>query len=192
MGVRLCVGLGNPGIEYAMTRHNVGWLAIDTLLERLKGDETCEYRFSGMLWGPFNIESEKVYLLKPLTYMNLSGRSVAQAAKGLSVKTSDILVVYDDVNLPFGKLRLRAKGSAGGHNGMASVIAALGTLEIPRLRIGTGKGEPTEDLVSFVLSPFDDDEIRILPEILERAARAIVAWVTLDIERAISYANSSL
>ncbi len=192
MGVRLCVGLGNPGIEYAMTRHNVGWLAIDALLKRLGAEGVCEYRFSGMLWGPFNIESEKVYLLKPLTYMNLSGHSVAQAAKGLSVKTSDILVVYDDVNLPFGKLRLRAKGSAGGHNGMASVIAALGTLEIPRLRIGTGKGEPTEDLISFVLSPFDDDEMKVLPEILDRAAKAVVAWVTLDMERAISYANSSL
>jgi len=102
------------------------------------------------------------------------------------------LIVYDDIYLPFGKLRLRAKGSAGGHNGMASVIGALGTLEIPRLRIGTGREEPIEDLIGFVLSPFDEEEMKALPDVLERAAKAILAWVTMDIEHAISYVNSSL
>lgn len=192
MGVRLCVGLGNPGVEYAITRHNIGWLAVDSLLEKLKSGASYEYRYRGMIWGPFDVEDEKVYLLKPLTFMNLSGRSVAQAARELEVGISDILIIYDDVDLPFGKLRLRAKGSAGGHKGMASVIAALGTLEVPRLRVGIGKETPAQDLVAFVLSSFDEDEMESLPEILERAAKAVLAWIVLDIERAISYVNSGL
>lgn len=192
MGVRLCVGLGNPGAKYGMTRHNVGWLAMDTLLEKLNKFASFEYRCSGMISGPFEVEGERVYLLKPLTFMNLSGRSVVQAKRELNIDNNNILIVYDDIYLPFGRLRLRAKGSAGGHNGMASVIGALGTLEIPRLRIGTGREEPIEDLIGFVLSPFDEEEMKALPDVLERAAKAILAWVTMDIEHAISYVNSSL
>ena len=142
MGVRLCVGLGNPGVEYAITRHNIGWLVVDSLLETLKSGASYEYRYRGMIWGPFDVEDEKVYLLKPLTFMNLSGRSVAQAARELEVGISDILIIYDDVDLPFGKLRLRAKGSAGGHKGMASVIAALGTLRCRGLELESGKKRP--------------------------------------------------
>lgn len=192
MGVRLCVGLGNPGAKYGMTRHNVGWLAMDALLEKLNKFAGFQYRYNGMIWGPFDVEGERVYLLKPLTFMNLSGRSVVQAKRELNIDNNNILIVYDDICLPFGKLRLRAKGSAGGHNGMASVIGALGTLEIPRLRIGTGGEEPIEDLIGFVLSPFDEEEMKALPDVLERAAKAILAWVTMDIEHAISYVNSSL
>ncbi len=192
MGVRLCVGLGNPGAKYGMTRHNVGWLAMDALLEKLNKFAGFQYRCNGMIWGPFDVEGERVYLLKPLTFMNLSGRSVVQAKRELNIDNNNILIVYDDICLPFGKLRLRAKGSAGGHNGMASVIGALGTLEIPRLRIGTGGWEPIEDLIGFVLSPFDEEEMKALPNVLERAAKAILAWVTMDIEHAISYVNSSL
>lgn len=192
MGVRLCVGLGNPGAKYGMTRHNVGWLAMDALLEKLNKFAGFQYRCNGMMWGPLDVEGERVYLLKPLTFMNLSGRSVVQAKRELNIDNNNILIVYDDIYLPFGKLRLRAKGSAGGHNGMASVIGALGTLEIPRLRIGTGREEPIEDLIGFVLSPFDEEEMKALPDVLERAAKAILAWVTMDIEHAISYVNSSL
>lgn len=192
MGVRLCVGLGNPGAKYGMTRHNVGWLAMDALLEKLNKFAGFQYRYNGMIWGPFDVEGERVYLLKPLTFMNLSGRSVVQAKRELNIDNNNILIVYDDIYLPFGKLRLRAKGSAGGHNGMASVIGALGTLEIPRLRIGTGREEPIKDLIGFVLSPFDEEEMKALPDVLERAAKAILAWVTMDIEHAISYVNSSL
>ena len=192
MGVRLCVGLGNPGAKYGMTRHNVGWLAMDALLEKLNKFAGFQYRYNGMIWGPFDVEGERVYLLKPLTFMNLSGRSVVQAKRELNIDNNNILIVYDDICLPFGKLRLRAKGSAGGHNGMASVIGALGTLEIPRLRIGTGREEPIKDLIGFVLSPFDEEEMKALPDVLERAAKAILAWVTMDIEHAISYVNSSL
>ncbi|MEN2996017.1 MAG: aminoacyl-tRNA hydrolase [Acetomicrobium sp.] len=192
MGVRLCVGLGNPGAKYGMTRHNVGWLAMDALLEKLNKFAGFQYRCNGMIWGPFDVEEERVYLLKPLTFMNLSGRSVVQAKRELNIDNNNILIVYDDIYLPFGKLRLRAKGSAGGHNGMASVIGALGTLEIPRLRIGTGREEPIKDLIGFVLSPFDEEEMKALPDVLERAAKAILAWVTMDIEHAISYVNSSL
>jgi len=175
-----------------MTRHNVGWLAIDALLEKLNKFAGFQYRCSGMIWGPFDVEGERVYILKPLTFMNLSGRSVIQAKRELNIDINDILIVYDDIYLPFGKLRLRAKGSAGGHNGMASVIGALGTMEIPRLRIGTGREELIEDLIGFVLSPFDEEEMKALPDVLERAAKAILAWVTMDIDHAISYVNSSL
>ncbi|MBC7323029.1 MAG: peptidyl-tRNA hydrolase, partial [Acetomicrobium sp.] len=114
MGVRLCVGLGNPGAKYGMTRHNVGWLALDALLEKLNKFAGFEYRCNGMIWGPFAVEGERVYLLKPLTFMNLSGRSVVQAKRELNIDNNNILIVYDDIYLPFGKLRLRAKGSAGG------------------------------------------------------------------------------
>ena len=191
MSLRLCVGLGNPGPRYAMTRHNMGWLAIDALLEHLKVSTEATFACSAMLWGPLSWKEKELVLLKPVTYMNLSGKAVKAASARFRIPAEHILVIYDDVALPFGRLRLRAAGSAGGHHGMASVLGAMGTLTVPRLRIGIGS--PADgDVASWVLSDFADEELAQLPEVMGRCVQAVEAWLSMDMERAISYVNDKL
>ncbi len=191
MSLCLCVGLGNPGPRYAMTRHNMGWLAIDALLEHLKVSTEATFACSAMLWGPLSWKEKELVLLKPVTYMNLSGKAVKAASARFRVPAEHILVIYDDVALPFGRLRLRAAGSAGGHHGMASVLGAMGTLTVPRLRIGIGS--PADgDVASWVLSDFSDEELAQLPEVMGRCVQAVEAWLSMDMERAISYVNDKL
>lgn len=191
MSLRLCVGLGNPGPRYAMTRHNMGWLAIDALLEHLGVSTRAALACSAMLWGPLSWKEKELVLLKPVTYMNLSGKAVKAASARFRIPAECILVIYDDVALPFGRLRLRAAGSAGGHHGMASVLGAMGTLTVPRLRIGIGS--PADgDVASWVLSDFADEELAQLPEVMGRCVQAVEAWLSMDMERAISYVNDKL
>lgn len=191
MSLRLCVGLGNPGPRYAMTRHNMGWLAIDALLEHLGVSTEVAFACSAMLWGPLSWKEKELVLLKPVTYMNLSGKAVKAASARFRIPAEHILVIYDDVALPFGRLRLRAAGSAGGHHGMASVLGAMGTLTVPRLRIGIGS--PADgDVASWVLSDFADEELAQLPEVMGRCVQAVEAWLSMDMERAISYVNDKL
>ena len=187
--MKIVAGLGNPGPEYVFSRHNAGWLVIDHIQNRL----SCgvpRMQFSSMSWSFFH-EGEKVFLLKPRTYMNLSGRSVVEAAEYLDVPWENVLVIYDDVDLPFGRLRMRAKGGAGGHKGMLSVIGRAGTAKIPRLRIGIGAAPDRQGMVSWVLGGFNEEERKTLPSLLDRAAEAVESWINDGTDRTMNLVNAS-
>ncbi len=187
---KLIVGLGNPGARYAATRHNIGWMLLDAFA-RKHGVAVEQRGFQGLYgelrWGP---EAEKVLLLKPLTYMNLSGRSVAQAARFYRVNPADILVLFDDLDLEVGRLRLRAKGSAGGHNGVKSVIAELGTTEFPRLKIGIGRPAPGWEVTDWVLAPFGAEDAAAVAAVLPRAVEAVECFLTDGILAAMNRYNA--
>ncbi|MDR3321589.1 MAG: aminoacyl-tRNA hydrolase [Synergistaceae bacterium] len=162
--MKLVVGLGNPGPEYAWSRHNAGWLLVDFFVARVNPTEP-RMNFGGAFW-PASIQGgERVAFLKPFTYMNLSGKSVAEAAAYFSVAPADILIVLDDAAIPFGSLRYRASGSAGGQKGLVSIIASLGTLDVPRFRVGIGSPDSRVDMKDWVLGKFPKtqrDEWRLI------------------------------
>ena len=167
----LIVGLGNPGKQYERTRHNVGWRTAE-LLARDAGVKIDRSRFRG-LTRTCTLAGQKVLLLKPETYMNASGEAVQLAAMFYKVPIDHILVLSDDVSLPVGKIRVRAEGSAGGHNGLKSIISRLGSQDFPRIRIGVGaKPHPDYDLADWVLSNFTSEEEKALGPALENAAAA--------------------
>jgi len=187
---KLIAGLGNPGPRYANTRHNVGWMLLDAFA-RKHGVAVDQRGFEGLYgelrWGP---DAEKVLLLKPLTYMNLSGRSVAQAARFFRIDPADVLVLHDDLDLEVGRLRLRARGSSGGHNGIKSIIAELGTEAFPRLKIGIGRPAPGWQVVDWVLAPFGPDDAATVAGVLPRAVAAVECFLTDGIEAAMNRYNS--
>ena len=167
----LIVGLGNPGSQYARTRHNCGFRAIDLLAEKLNC-KIDKAKFQG-LYGQVVYGGRKLFLLKPQTYMNLSGRSVLQLSAYFNIPPQQIIVLFDDISLPPGRLRIRADGSAGGHNGIKSIISELGSQNFPRVKIGVGaKPEPERDLADWVLSSFSASEEKALASALENAADA--------------------
>jgi PTH1 family peptidyl-tRNA hydrolase len=170
--VKMIVGLGNPGREYASTRHNLGFMVVDEIARRLGGGER-KSRFRAEL-REVRDDGEKLVLIKPQTYMNLSGTSVREAAHWYKIPPSDLLVVVDDIDLPFGTLRMRPDGGSGGHNGLKSIIAELGTQEFPRFRIGIGRGQG--HAVRQVLGRFNADEERALPELIAAAADCALDW----------------
>jgi peptidyl-tRNA hydrolase, PTH1 family len=170
--VKLIVGLGNPGREYRDTRHNVGFLVIDELARRHQltlsmGPAQVPETFVAKKYG-----TEPLLVAKPLTFMNRSGDAVAALSRYYDIAPADLLVVVDEAALPFGRLRARARGSAGGHNGLKSVIERLGTHEFPRLRLGVGRGDARRDLADHVLSKFEPDERAELETFIARAADA--------------------
>jgi len=165
--IKLIVGLGNPGKKYENTRHNAGWMVLDRLASKL-GFSFSKERFKGKV-AEVSFEGEKFFFLKPLTFMNLSGESVGEFARFYKLRPQEILVIYDDLDLPLGKLRLRLKGSSGGHRGVLSIERHLGSREFPRLRIGIGRPPTKEEVVDYVLSPFKKDELPTLERALERA-----------------------
>jgi PTH1 family peptidyl-tRNA hydrolase len=170
----LVVGLGNPGREYASHRHNVGFMAVDELAARLRADAFRE-KFSGE-WTKAEIGGEQVVLLKPMTYMNESGRSVQPAAAFFKVKPSDVIVLHDELDLPFGDVRLKMAGGHAGHNGLRSIIGSFGTPDFGRVRIGVGR-PPTSfrgEVADFVLSSFDAVERASLPDLLKRATESVL------------------
>ncbi len=171
----LIVGLGNPGKEYVGTRHNCGFRAIDLLAEKLN----CKIdraKFQG-LYGQTVKDGKKLYLLKPQTFMNLSGKSVLQLSAYFSIPPQRIIVLFDDISLDPGRLRVRADGSAGGHNGIKSIIRELGSQEFPRVKIGVGANpEPDRDLADWVLSRFSASEEKELSTALDNAAEAAL-WI---------------
>jgi len=170
--VKLIVGLGNPGREYRDTRHNVGFLVADEIARRhgLDWTQSPSQAPDAVIAKRFGVEP--VLLAKPLTFMNLSGDAVAALARYYDIGSSDLLIVSDEADLPFGKLRARARGSAGGHNGLKSIIERLGTTEFPRLRLGVGRGEGRRDLADHVLSTFERGERAELETFINRAADA--------------------
>lgn len=179
----LIVGLGNPGREYEKTRHNAGFRALDILSEKLNC-KVDKAKFQG-LYGQVNFKGRKILLLKPQTFMNLSGRSVLQLSAFFHVPPQNIIVLFDDVSLVPGNLRIRKDGSAGGHNGIKSIIAELGSQDFPRVKIGVGaKPHPDYDLADWVLSAFSAQEEKALVPALERAADAALAIIELGIPEA--------
>ena len=153
--MKLIIGLGNPGKEYENTRHNTGFMVLDRLSEKLNIEMT-QNKFKG-LYGKSKYKGEDVILLKPQTYMNLSGESVRQVMDFFKINQEDILVIYDDLDMPVGKLRLRQSGSAGGHNGVKSIIAHVGTQSFQRIRVGIDK-HPRIKVVDYVLGRFQKDK----------------------------------
>ena len=183
----LIVGLGNPGREYEHTRHNAGFDAIDVLAGKL-GADVKEKKHKG-LCGKGMIAGEKVILLKPQTFMNLSGESVRAAADFYKIDAEHMIVLYDDIVLDVGKLRVRAKGSAGGHNGIKNIIAHMGTQEFPRVRIGVGAKPDRMDLADYVLGRFSQVERPVMEDAFEEAAEAAIAVVEDGIDAAMNRFN---
>ena len=186
----LLVGLGNPGREYEKTRHNCGFRALDLLAQK----PSCpvdRLKFQG-LYGQTVYNGKKLFLLKPQTYMNLSGRSVVQLSAYFHIPPQQIIVLFDDISLPPGRLRLRADGSAGGHNGIKSIIQELGSQAFPRVKIGVGsKPNPDFDLADWVLSTFSASEEKALAVSLENAAQAALAIVDEGVPQAANRFNGS-
>ena len=186
----LIVGLGNPGPEYAKTRHNVGFRCLDLLAETL-GVRVDKAKFQG-LYGQTDYHGNRLYLLKPLTYMNLSGRSVLQLSAFFQVPPQRIIVLFDDISLEPGRLRVRPNGSAGGHNGIKSIIAELGSQEFPRVKIGVGaKPHPDFDLAAWVLSTFSAQEEKALSVSLENGAQAALTIIDQGTAAAANNFNGS-
>lgn len=183
----IIAGLGNPGREYENTRHNAGFMVLDALADKLGAD--ISERKHKALCGKAVIGGQKVILLKPQTYMNSSGESIRAAADYYKVAPEHILVIYDDISLAPGQLRIRAKGSAGGHNGIKSIIAHLGTQEFPRVKVGIGEKPPRMDLADYVLGHFSEGEKRIMADAVKEAADAVCEIVNMGIEQAMNDHN---
>jgi PTH1 family peptidyl-tRNA hydrolase len=187
--MKLIVGLGNPGREYRDTRHNVGFLVVDELARRFQltlsmAPAQVPETFVAKRYG-----AEPWLVAKPLTFMNRSGDAVAALARYYDVAPADLLVVVDEVALPFGRLRARARGSAGGHNGLKSIIDRLGTSEFARLRLGVGRGDPRRELVDHVLSTFEPEERAGLDDFIARAADAAEMFAAEGIEQVMNAYN---
>lgn len=186
----LIVGLGNPGREYERTRHNTGFRAIDLLAQTL-GCKIDKAKFQG-LYGQTVYNGTKLFLLKPQTYMNLSGRAVLQLSAYYSIPPERIIVLFDDISLEPGRLRVRGDGSAGGHNGIKSIIAELGSQNFPRVKIGAGaKPNPEFDLAAWVLSTFSAKEEKDLSFALENAGQAALLIIDQGVPQAANRFNGS-
>ncbi len=185
--MRLIVGLGNPGSQYEGSRHNVGFRVIDALAKRA-GVRVGERRFRALL-GRGEVNGQDVMLAKPLTYMNRSGFAVRAIVGWYGLEASDMMVVVDDMALELGRIRIRPKGSDGGHNGLRSIIELIGTEDFPRLRVGIGRPRPGEDAVSYVLGWFERKELAAVSEAVSRAADALEAWLDLGIDGAMNEFN---
>ena len=184
----LIVGLGNPGSKYWNTRHNVGFAAMDALADSLHA-RVDRVKFQG-LTGTAELDGKKLILLKPTTYMNLSGQAVSAAARFYKIPPERILVMFDDISLEPGRIRVRKEGSAGGHNGVKSLISSLGSQAFPRIKIGVGaKPHPDYDLADWVLSVFPLSQREAMAEVYSRAAEAARAIVTEGCDAAMNRFN---
>lgn len=184
----IVVGLGNPGKNYEYTRHNVGWLAVDAFANKM-GVKINRIKFRA-LCGECMVNGKKILLMKPQTYMNASGEAIAEACNYYDVAPDRVLVICDDVTLPFNRIRIRQKGSAGGHNGLKSIINCLGSDAFPRLRIGVSdRGDPTTDLADWVLGSFSGTEKKKLAERFEDTNEIIPLMIAERTEDAMSRYN---
>jgi len=186
--MKLIVGLGNPGEAYRTTRHNLGFLALD----RFAADAGISFdsKKKKALWGRGQYLGEDLFLLKPQTFMNLSGEAVLYLASFFHIATEDVVVVCDDINLAYGAMRIRKSGSAGGHNGLKSLIASLGSEEFVRVRLGVGERQDSQsDLADYVLSPFSADEMRLMPVYLGHVTRALEEIIQGKTDKAMNQYN---
>jgi PTH1 family peptidyl-tRNA hydrolase len=186
--VKLLVGLGNPGPQYRDTRHNVGFWVVDEIARRWQLSDAWRERDDAL----FVKRAGGDGLVKPLTFMNRSGYAVSRVRQFYQVEPADILVIFDEAALPLGRLRARRGGSEGGHNGLRSVIEQLGTTDIPRLRVGVGRGDERRELADHVLSTFDADERETIQAATLRAADAAELFLTDGIERVMNAFNAAI
>jgi peptidyl-tRNA hydrolase, PTH1 family len=186
----LIVGLGNPGREYKGNRHNVGFMALDTLASQF--DISFTRIESKALVTKTNYKGKKILLAKPQTYMNLSGQAVGSLSNFYKIPLERILVAYDEVDLPFGNLRLRSEGGSAGHNGLQSIIDQLGTNRFPRLRIGIGRPPGRKGAANYVLKDFSAQEKEILDGILKHASEAVLEFIEYDLETAMNKYNGEI
>jgi PTH1 family peptidyl-tRNA hydrolase len=183
----LIVGLGNPGREYRETRHNIGFMLVDYLAKRLGVSFTRLESKALVTKGEY--QGRRLVLAKPQTFMNLSGSAVGSLVRFYKVPMPNLLVAYDDVDLPLGTIRLRAEGGSAGQKGMASIIERLGRQDFPRLRLGIGRPPGRMEAADYVLQPFKKDEAELLPVVLERAVEAVLVFVTSGLDTAMNQYN---
>lgn len=186
--MKIIVGLGNPGDEYEATRHNVGFRVVDRLSSRFGGNFK-KARFKSVE-SSIDIDGSKLVLVKPSTYMNLSGEAVSGAIRFYKRKADSLLVIHDDLDLPLGRLKFSHASSAGGHHGVESIIEHLGTQHFSRLRFGIGKPMRSGQTVDYVLSSFKEEESKILEEAIDQAAEAVLYFIKNGIQAAMNYYNS--
>jgi PTH1 family peptidyl-tRNA hydrolase len=185
---RLIVGLGNPGKTYERTRHNIGFVAVDRLAAKYRLEFHNKLKMKGSLAEGTILETP-VEILKPLTFMNLSGEAVALAMRYGNFELSSVLIVVDDIDIPLGQLRMRIDSGPGTHNGLKSVEEHLQSNRYARLRIGVGDRAQGEDLADYVIARFSGEEEKLLPEILDRAVQSMEIWLDKGITRAMDFAN---
>ena len=185
--MKLIVGLGNPGSEYAKTKHNVGWMFVDRMAERI-GATGWKEKEKGMV-AEGRVGAEKVLLVKPMTYMNNSGECVGPLMRWYKLGPEDVLVVHDDMDIPAGTIRIRKKGSAGGHNGIKSLIAHIGSEKFIRVRIGIGRPLPVRTVINHVLEPFAAEDVPRIAEAIEYLQPAVDCIINEDVDMAMNRYN---
>ena len=185
--MKIVVGLGNPGSEYSQTRHNVAFMAIDAWAAK-HGVVTWKNKFEAQI-AEIKINNEQVILVKPQTYMNLSGVAVAPIVKWYKAQLEDVIIIYDDMDTTLGKIRLRKKGSAGGHNGIESILVNLGQEDFPRVRVGISRPPQGWTVVGYVLGKFSKEEQGIVVEILEKIGLALESWLKEGLDKAMNKFN---
>ncbi|MCM8786875.1 MAG: aminoacyl-tRNA hydrolase [Candidatus Omnitrophica bacterium] len=175
--MKIIFGLGNPGIKYKNNRHNLGYMVVERCVERYKNIKfSNSNKFSAYI-AKIMVDNKEIFFVKPKTFMNNSGYCVKKIITNYSVEFEDILVVYDDIDLPFGKIRFREKGGCGGHRGLLSIIESLGTEQFNRLRIGIGRPQKTDEVVNYVLSDFRPQEKKLLGLVISKAVFACYDWI---------------
>ena len=190
--MHLIAGLGNPGPEYAGTRHNVGFMLVDRLASRWRAAWAVEKKFQARL-ARVNQDGRKVILCQPRTFMNTSGEAVGAVGRFYQLPAERILIVVDDADLPLGQLRMRPEGSSGGHHGLESIESQLGTRAYPRLRLGIGRrSQEQREITDYVLGHFEADERKTMEEVLDRAVRQVECWLADGIEKAMNEFNGAV
>lgn len=184
----LIVGLGNPGRQYQANRHNIGFMLVSRLAEKLSVSFTRVQ--SKALVTKTTFQEKPVIMAKPQTYMNLSGQSVGSLAKFYKIEMDHLMVVYDDVDLPFGRIRIRPSGGSAGQKGMQSIITQLGTDEFPRMRLGVGRPPGSKGAASYVLRDFSGEDAEFLPQVLDRGVEAVLTFISEDLTTAMNRFNS--
>lgn len=185
--MKLIVGLGNPGSEYEKTKHNIGFMVVDAIAKEVTHTPWKEEQKA--LVCTFTVDGEKIMLVKPQTFMNVSGESVGPLMRYYKVKPEDVYCVYDDMDLPVGKLRIRINGSAGGHNGIKSLISHLGTENFPRFRVGIGRPLPQWTVIDHVLAPFPKEQEEAVVKGIEQTKKAILGALELGLDKAMNRFN---
>ncbi len=186
--MKVVVGLGNPGARYEMTRHNVGFIILDLLADKLK-TKFNKRAFKSEI-AEARVNEKEVLLVKPQTYMNLSGEALGPLVRWYKVLISDLIIVHDDLDLDIGRIRIRGRGGDGGHRGVRSLIRRLGTDEFLRVKIGIGRPEDKESAVDYVLQPFDDEQWRQMVEVIPKSVEAIMDLLTIGPDKAMNIYNS--